>query len=109
MPLSPHLVYNQHLSSLCLGHALWEPDPGQLYDHISSGDVGYIRDGYFIRMSNVLPSCEFLLDLKPVKPELYDHMNVNDDPFQNTRTSIFGTETYYSRYVTTPGPPPYAE
>jgi hypothetical protein len=108
MPPSPYVVYNQQLSSLCLGYALWEPDPGGLYDHISIGDVGYIRerDGYFIRMFNVLSSCEFPFDLKLVKLESYDHMKVNDDPFQNIRTSVFGNETYCSRYVTTPGPSP---
>jgi hypothetical protein len=37
-------------------------------------------------MFNVLPSCEFLFDLKLVELELYDHMKVNDDPFQNVRT-----------------------
>jgi hypothetical protein len=33
-------------------------------------------------------------DLKLVKLELYDHMKVNDDPFQNIRTSICGKDTY---------------
>jgi hypothetical protein len=51
---------------------------------------------------NVLPSCEFPIDLKLVQLELYDHTKVNDDPFQNIRTSIFGKETYCSRYATTP-------
>lgn len=51
MPLPPYAVYSQHLA-LCHGYALWEPDPSQLYDHVSIGDVGYVRDGlgYFIRM-----------------------------------------------------------
>jgi hypothetical protein len=61
------------------------------YDHTSIGDVGYIRDGdgYFMRMFNVLSSCEFLFELKLVKLELYDHMKVNDDLFRNIRPSIF--------------------
>jgi hypothetical protein len=36
------------------GHALWEPDPGGLYDSVEVGDVGFIRNGYFYRMFNAL-------------------------------------------------------
>jgi hypothetical protein len=36
------------------GHALWDPDPGGLYDSVRVGDVGFIRDGYFYRLFNVL-------------------------------------------------------
>jgi hypothetical protein len=37
-----------------LGHALWEPDPGGLYDSVAVGDVGFIREGYFCRLFNAL-------------------------------------------------------
>lgn len=36
------------------GHALWDPDPGGLYDSVAVGDVGFIRDGYFYRLFNAL-------------------------------------------------------
>lgn len=38
------------------GHALWEPDPGELYNHrsVEIGDVGFIRDGKFHRIFNAL-------------------------------------------------------
>jgi len=36
------------------GHALWNPDPGGLYDSVGVGDVGFIRDGYFFRLFNAL-------------------------------------------------------
>jgi hypothetical protein len=36
------------------GHALWDPDPGGLYDSVEVGDVGFIRDGYFYRLFNAL-------------------------------------------------------
>lgn len=37
------------------GHALWEPDPGGLYDVVEVGDVGFIsREGYFCRLFNAL-------------------------------------------------------
>jgi hypothetical protein len=36
------------------GHALWEPDPGGLYDAVEVGDVGFIRGGCFNRLFNAL-------------------------------------------------------
>ena len=35
------------------GHALWEPDPGGLYDAVAVGDVGFIREGCFYTLFNV--------------------------------------------------------
>ena len=40
------------------GHALWEPDPGNLYPAVKVGDVGYIRRGKFRRLFNVLLPAE---------------------------------------------------
>jgi len=37
-----------------LGHALWEPDPGGLYDAVQVGDVGLIHGGCFHRLFNAL-------------------------------------------------------
>jgi len=36
------------------GHALWDPDPGGLYNSVQVGDVGFIRRGYFYRLFNAL-------------------------------------------------------
>lgn len=36
------------------GHALWDPDPGGLYDSVEVGDIGIIRDGYFYCLFNAL-------------------------------------------------------
>jgi hypothetical protein len=36
------------------GHALWDPDPGNLYPAVEVGDVGYICEGKFHRLFNVL-------------------------------------------------------
>ena len=40
------------------GHALWETDPGNLYPAVKVGDVGYIREGKFRRLFNVLLPAE---------------------------------------------------
>jgi hypothetical protein len=37
-----------------LGHALWEPDPGNIYEAVDVGDVGFIREGIFYRLFNAL-------------------------------------------------------
>ena len=36
------------------GHALWEPNPGGLYEAVEVGDVGFIHRGYFYRLFNAL-------------------------------------------------------
>ena len=36
------------------GHALWNPSPGGRYNAVEIGDVGFIREGYFHRLFNVL-------------------------------------------------------
>ena len=37
------------------GHALWQPNPGEHNPAVEIGDVGFIRDGHFHRLFNVLP------------------------------------------------------
>jgi hypothetical protein len=36
------------------GHALWAPNPWGLYSAVQVGDVGFIREGKFHRLFNVL-------------------------------------------------------
>jgi hypothetical protein len=38
------------------GHALWEPSPGGHYTAVDIGDVGFIREGRFHRLFNILLS-----------------------------------------------------
>jgi len=38
------------------GHALWEPSPGGRYIAVEIGDVGFIREGRFHRLFNILLS-----------------------------------------------------
>jgi|HubBroStandDraft_3_1064219.scaffolds.fasta_scaffold154725_1 hypothetical protein len=59
MPVEPWNVYREQLSSLFHGYALWEPDPVRaLYDEVSIGDVGYMKNGFFYRMFNVILSSD---------------------------------------------------
>jgi hypothetical protein len=36
------------------GHALWKPSPAGRYTAVEIGDVGFIREGYFHRLFNIL-------------------------------------------------------
>ena len=49
-------IFRHHLSIAApsYGHALWDPNPGNLYPAVEIGDVGYIRQGKFRRLFNVL-------------------------------------------------------
>ncbi|KAH9021558.1 hypothetical protein EDB85DRAFT_413948 [Lactarius pseudohatsudake] len=65
------------------GHALWEPDPGTQAPPVEVGDVGFIRDGKFHRLFNVLfpanhPSHESRgvpEDHEQLQPRLRDHID----------------------------------
>jgi hypothetical protein len=94
----PYDVYREQLTSLYHGHALWEPDPADLYANVSIGDVGYIRKGCFYRMFNVLLNWNDPSNCVLCEPEAYPRLDLG--PFANTRESQFSRGDYYSRYVT---------
>jgi hypothetical protein len=51
-----HDIFREELAAKypAYGHALWEPNPGGHYAAVEIGDVGFIRDGYFHRLFNIL-------------------------------------------------------
>ena len=49
---SPCVIYSSTLSSLGQGYALWYPEPHSTGE-LQVGDVGYIRDGAFVRLFNI--------------------------------------------------------
>ncbi|KAN0127578.1 hypothetical protein V8E53_014605 [Lactarius tabidus] len=53
-------IFRHHLLMRfpAFGHALWEPEPGDLYPAVKIGDVGYIREGKFHRLFNALLPAE---------------------------------------------------
>jgi hypothetical protein len=97
MPLPPYDVYREQLTSLFHGHALWEPDPANLYQQISVGDVGYVSNGCFIRMFNVLLDWNDPSNRTLCQPEPYARLELGE--FINIRESRFSKGDYYSRYV----------
>ncbi len=98
MPLPPYNVYREQLTSLFHGHALWDPDPTNMYAQVSVGDVGYVREGCFFRMFNVLLDWNDPSNYTLCEPEPYTRLDLG--PFVNIRESRLPRGDYYSRYVT---------
>jgi hypothetical protein len=98
MLLPPYDVYREQLSSLFYGHALWVPDPAPLYQQVSIGDVGHVREGYFVRMFNVLLEPAHPSNRTFCVPEQYTPLDMG--PFVNVRKSKFSKGPYHSRHVT---------
>jgi hypothetical protein len=96
MPVEqPFSVYQEQLTSLYHGLALWRPNPVEdIYDQVSIGDVGYISEGVFIRMFNVTLPWNDESNRKLGEPERYDSLT-----FTGIVRETFGQVDYYSRRV----------
>jgi hypothetical protein len=99
MPRPPYDTYREQLASLFYGHALWVPDPAPLYQQVSIGDVGYVSEGYFVRMFNVILEWNDPLNRTSLElgPEPYPPLEMGS--FVNIRRSGFSKGPYYSRAV----------
>ncbi|KAI9438727.1 hypothetical protein H4582DRAFT_194462 [Lactarius indigo] len=89
-------TYRDQLASLYHGHALWVPDPARLYDHVQVGDVGYVKQGQFLRMFNALLLADDSAQVHGV-PEGYVPLNMG--PFNNIRTLNLSHGDYCSNTV----------
>ena len=92
MPLPPYEVYREQLTSLFLGHALWNPE------QVSVGDVGYVSYGCFFRMFNVLLEWNDPSNYTLCEPEPYTRLDPG--PFFDIRESRLSERDYCSRNVT---------
>ncbi|KAH9020579.1 hypothetical protein EDB85DRAFT_518885 [Lactarius pseudohatsudake] len=59
------------------GHALWEPGPGNLYPAVEVGDVGYISQGKFRRLFNVLLPASHPSHKNFGVPEYHEQLKLN--------------------------------
>ncbi|KAH9960654.1 hypothetical protein BC827DRAFT_383715 [Russula dissimulans] len=80
------------------GHALWDPSPEGLYDAVAVGDVGFIREGYFHRLFNILLPEDHPSHLNSGVPENYQPLRPSLS--SHIRKSTDGTDDFCSRYVT---------
>ena len=99
MPIDPPFnVYRDQLTSLYHGLALWNPNPPKtIYNHVSIGDVGYVREGLFIRMFNVILPWDHESNATLGEPEPYESLDCG--PFTKILEVPLKTQEHYSRYV----------
>ena len=96
----PHFnVYRDQLTALTQGLALWNPSPPnpKIYNNVSIGDVGYLHEGTFVRMFNVMLPWDHLSNRAIGFPEPYEVLDCG--PFTNTLGTDFDKVGHYSRYV----------
>jgi hypothetical protein len=87
-------VYQDQMS-LSHGLALWNPNPPK--DKVSIGDVGYLHEGSFIRMFNVMLPWSHESNRTLGEPEPYESLDCG--PLANTLKHQFDRVKHYSRYV----------
>ena len=103
----PFTVYREELASLYHGLALWDPNPPEaigdppraIYDKVSIGDVGYVREGGFIRMFNVMLPWDHESNRVLGEPVPYESLSFG--PFANILQKPFESGKCCSSYVTT--------
>jgi hypothetical protein len=85
-----------------LGRALWEPDPGGLYNAVQVGDVGFIRHGYFTRLFNALSPQDRPSDRPPGSYPDFPHYLQRLQPrtSNHIRTSIDHRKDFRSKNIT---------
>jgi hypothetical protein len=98
MPVDlPFYVCEKHLSFLSQGLALWSPNPLEnVYDQVSIGDVGYIDEGAFIRMFNVMRPWDDVSNRNFGEPVYYKPLNFD---YSAIRRTTFDTTDYCSSSV----------
>jgi hypothetical protein len=102
----PFTVYRDQLTSLYHGLALWKPNPPKagdppeaIYDKVSIGDVGYVREGVFIRMFNVMLPWDH--ESNRILGERVPYESLTCGSFASILEDPFDKEEYCSRYVST--------
>jgi hypothetical protein len=85
-----------------LGRALWEPDPGGLFNAVQVGDVGFIRHGYFYCLFNALLLRDAPSDHSSESDPHYPHYLQRLQPrtSNHIRTSIDHCNDFRSKNVT---------
>jgi hypothetical protein len=98
-----HLPYDTFRETLAIkypncGYALWEPSPGGLYDAVEVGDVGFIREGCFHRLFNVLLPGDHPSHQNFGVPDCHQQLRLNAP--NHVHKSIEGTDVFNSKHVT---------
>jgi hypothetical protein len=101
MPVDPPpvpKVYQDQMATLSHGLALWNPSPPkEICDKVSIGDVGYLHEGSFIRMFNVMLPWSHESNRTLGEPEPYESLDCG--PFASTLRRQFDRVKHCSRSV----------
>ena len=98
MPEPTSNIYRDQLSALSYGIALWDPRPPKnFYDKVSIGDVGYLHEGTFISLFNVMLPWDDPSNQTVGKTEPYEPLDCG--PFANTLQRKVERLEHYSRSV----------
>ncbi|KAJ3528305.1 hypothetical protein NM688_g8017 [Phlebia brevispora] len=88
-------VYAEQLNPLSLGHPLWFPDPIDAGE-IQIGDVGYIDDGSFQRLFNIMVPADHMWNSSGVpgnfKPFVWNKLRKSHNP-NYLRPGVLGSKT----------------
>ena len=91
-------VYQDQLATPSYGIALWNANPPkEIYDKVSIGDIGYLHEGSFIRMFNVMLPWSHESNRTLGRPEPYESLDCG--PFANTLKRQFDRVKHCSRNV----------
>jgi hypothetical protein len=91
-------VYQDQMITLSHGLALWNPSPPkEIYDKVSISDVGYLHEGSFIHMFNVMLPWNHQSNRTLGEPDLYKLLDYG--PFTNTLKHKFNRVKHCSHYV----------
>ncbi|KAH9025333.1 hypothetical protein EDB84DRAFT_1504839 [Lactarius hengduanensis] len=93
-------IFRHHLSIKfpAYGHALWDPNPGNLYPAVEVGDVGYIRKGKFHRLFNVLLPADHPSHHDFGVPEYHEQLTLNIE--NHIDIGSLDSHNFYSTGVT---------
>jgi hypothetical protein len=93
-------IFRHHLLNKfpAYGHALWEPNPGNLYPAVEVGDVGYIKKGKFRRLFNVLLPANHPSHRNFGVPEYHEPLTLNVENHIDIGT--LSPHNFYSSGVT---------
>jgi hypothetical protein len=106
--MAHHDIFRHHLSNLApaYGHALWDPNPGNLYPAVEIGDVGYIREGKFRRLFNALLPANHPSHRNFGVPGHHEQLTLNIE--NHIDVGVLDPRLFYSAGVTL-GPEPVGE
>ena len=98
--MAHHDIFRHHLLKKfpTYGHALWDPNPGKLYPAVEVGDVGFIREGKFHRLFNVLLPANHPSHTNIGVPKYHEQLNPR--MVDHTDTGTLAPHYFYSAGVT---------